>query len=232
MLGAGTISSVTLVIVGMVTAILLAVTSTVSTAAAGERTVEASPTVPASEFSAGIGIEASGFDPLRARTAVSIAIALDELKRAAELIEGSDGKASSSTRLALVAAFERLQARVADADPGTHFVRDVEELRSLANAVTDEVTLWEQAEAERLAEEARAAEEAAAAASAAAAERSYSFGSTAAHSTAASSSQSSESPPAPAATHEAAPPNDGCGPCPGATLVPIEWDGQMYWGCP
>ncbi len=38
--------------------------------------------------------------------------------------------------------------------------------------------------------------------------------------------------PAPAVDMGTPPANDDCGPCAGATLVPVVYDGVTYWGCP
>ena len=111
-------------------------------------------------------------------------------------------------------------------------------LRELEKKTTEEIAAWQTAEDARIAAAAAAAAAAAqAAADAAAAE--------AAAAAASWSDESSDdawvAPPLLAATPQAAaapapssgaPANDSCGPCPGATLVPVVYEGVTYWGCP
>lgn len=183
------------------------------------------------ENSSRVGIGATGLDLAAARGASAVAAAQAELDRASSLLVVSDGKAQDASRTALALGVADLESAL-DAQSETLHRDAVQTLRELQKTVGAETLAWEAAEAARIAAEAAQAAEAArveaerqAAASSEAASNSWTESSSSDSAPAASAAAPAPSAPTP-------PANDDCGPCPGATLVPIEWEGQTYWGCP
>lgn len=160
-----------------------------------------------------------------------VAAAHEELERAGAALASSAGKASADVVAALNDSIDSLTFSIEYGSADT-LLESVMQLREAEKAATESTAAWEQAEQQRLAQEA-----AQAAAAAAQAEREASASSSSNSFSTSPSTRSAvrSSAPAPQAAPVAAaqpPANDGCGPCPGATLVKIVYDGQEFWGCP
>lgn len=234
----------TVVAILLATAVLTAGTTAAAAAQAAERTerVAEARTAAIGEVSHRVGVGAGSVDVSASRLSSALELATYELGLADTALSLSAGKATDATRAALQTSTDaatELTAATTDVDA---VLAAVYSLRELEKKTTGEVAAWQKAEDARIAAEAAAAAAAAAqaaadAAAAAEAEASVSWSDESssdswAEPAAAADSAAAEpaaSTPAPAGD---APANDDCGPCPGATLVPVVYDGVTYWGCP
>ncbi|MEL4317750.1 hypothetical protein WJX64_01905 [Leifsonia sp. YIM 134122] len=233
----------TVVAILLATAVLTAGTTAAAAAQAAERTerVAEARTAAIGEVSHRVGVGAGSVDVSASRLSSALDLATYELGLADTALSLSAGKATDATRAALQASTDAASELTATSDVDA-VLAAVYGLRELEKKTTGEVAAWQKAEDARIAAEAAAAAAAAAVAqaaadAAAAAEAAASvswtdessFDSWAEPAAAAEPAAPAASTPAPAA---GAPANDDCGPCPGATLVPVVYDGVTYWGCP
>ncbi|KQX07468.1 MULTISPECIES: hypothetical protein [unclassified Leifsonia] len=229
----------TVVAILIATAVLTTGTTAAAAAQAAERTerVAEARTAAIGEVSHRVGVGAGSVDLSASRLSSALDLATYELSLAGTALSQSAGKATEATRTALqssTAAAGELAATSTDVDA---VLAAVYGLRELEKKTTGEVAVWQKAEDARIAAAAAAAAAEAAAQAAAEASAAVSWSDESSSDSWAESDAAAESPaaepaasaPAPAAD---APVNDDCGPCPGATLVPIVSDGITYWGCP
>lgn len=209
--------------------VVISLGSTAAVAAsAAERTAHQADVRSAAiaDFGHRIGVGAGDLDVSASRLASARDLATDELTRAAAALAASTGKAADATVQTLRTASDTVTAQVATGT-AADVLGAVYTLREAEKSATTEAAAWQVAEDARVAAEAAAAAQAAAAASAANSV-SYSDDSDDWSGSSSSSSTSSSSAAAPAS----GPVAEDCGPCPGATLVPVVWEGVTYWGCP
>jgi len=198
-----------------------------TTGAISSQAAEAQSPAPAHFAPSGAQVQSSLAGAYRTEI---VAAAQQELDNARGALAYSAGKASPDVLAALNASIDSLRFSIeyASAD---NLLAAIMSLREAEKAATESADAWQRAEEQRLAAEAAqaaAAQQAAEAASVSSFSSSSSSRSAAAPSSVPAARAAVQSP-APAAQPPA---NDGCGPCPGATLVPITYDGQTFWGCP
>ncbi|MFC6354954.1 hypothetical protein [Luethyella okanaganae] len=230
-------------IMGIGVAALVVVTgTTVAVAAnASERSAQLEIARSSAQLEVGnrVGIGASGLDIAETRLTVEVDGARAELGRAAATLALGAGKATDASLATLRQGIDALTAEADSAGLGSSLLSQVFSLRAAQKAVTDSVADWQRAEDARLAAEVAAAQAAEPGAAFVSAD-SWSAPSSSSSRSSSGGSSSGEpaavkAAPAPVAAsvdYGTPPANDNCGPCPGATLVPIVWDGVTYWGCP
>jgi SWI/SNF-related matrix-associated actin-dependent regulator 1 of chromatin subfamily A len=204
-----------------------------SAAQASERADAAARVAATAEVSHRIGSASAGVDLGALRWQSLLGAARVELANASQTIVASAGKAPAATRSALQSARDTLASAVASGSPAVLALQGVFDLRTAEKKTTDAVAAWQVAETARIAAAKAAAERAAAeAAAAAAASQSWSSESSDDDSwTPSSASASAPAAQAPAAQSSRGPAAN-CGPCAGAALVPVVYDGVTSWGCP
>lgn len=232
----------TTVAILLATVVITAGTTAAAAAQAAEHTerVAEARTAAIGEVAHRVGVGAGGIDVSQARLSSAVELVTEEIALADAALTRSSGKATDATRTALQTATDA--ARVTSSATDVDAVLDaVYGLRELEKKTTEEVAAWQKAEDARIAAEAAAAAAAAAAAQAAADAAAQAAASESASWSDESTDDSWSEPaaaepaaaePAAAAPAGDAPANDNCGPCPGATLVPVVYDGVTYWGCP
>lgn len=205
-----------------------------SAAQASERADAAARVAATAEVSHRIGSAAAGVDLGALRWQSLLGAARVELANASQTIVASAGKAPAATRSELQSARDALASAVASGSPAVLALQGVFDLRTAEKKTTDAVAAWQIAENARIAAAKAAAERAAAEAAAAAAAAAQSWSSESSDDdswTPSSTSASAPAAQAPAAQSSGGPAAN-CGPCAGAALVPVVYDGVTYWGCP
>lgn len=207
-------------VTAVVAAALIVVSTTAGVSAAANETAAREQAGRQAAIAAAahqVGVGAAGLD-VAASVRASLAALVDrELDNAASVQTAATGKAAEATMHRLQRAVDRLLVAQA---VGAGILEAVYTVRDAEKAAGEEVTAWQAAEDARI-----AAEEAAAAA----AEQARLIAAAAADSSPPGASSRPRNPvPAPATPA----PDAGCGPCPGATLVPVLVNGTSYWGCP
>ncbi|MET0726514.1 MAG: hypothetical protein ABWY36_09205 [Leifsonia sp.] len=172
-----------------------------------------------------VGLGAARVDVGAVRLATARGLALDEIDRADAAAAAAAGKATDATLASLRSATDAVTDELTGGTADDVLVA-VYALREAEKATATDVAAWQVAEDARLAAEAAA--QAAAAAAAAQAAQAASWSPDEDSSGSSSGSSPAAAPAAPAASGPVA----DCGPCPGATLVPVVWEGVTYWGCP